>query len=178
MEEWKDIKDYEGLYQVSSEGRVKSLKRYHVKNDRILKTTTDKDGYSIVNFRKNGVMYTNKVHRLVAEAFIPNPENKPIINHKDEKKTNNVVENLEWCDYEFNNNYGTRNNNFKKEVYQYSLDGELLGKYISSIEASKAVNGNPSNIANCCRGFIFDKKRGKPHKCITYKGYKWSYKPL
>lgn len=178
VEEWKDIEGYEGLYQVSDWGRVKSLQREHVKKDRIMKTSLDKDGYVRVCLRKNNSSKTKRVNRIVAEAFIPNHDNLPVVNHKIENKTNNSVENLEWCTVEYNNNYGSRKNNYKKTVYQYSKDGKFIAKFESTIEAAKSVNGNPSNISACCIGFIFDKKRNKPHKCITYKGYIWSYKPL
>ena len=117
MENWKDIKGYEGFYQVSNLGRVRSLERdiycqngtfhQHLK-EKILVPVLDKDGYQIVSLYKNRKMKTMKVHRLVALAFIPNPENKPQINHKDEVKTNNVVENLEWCTSVYNALYGTR----------------------------------------------------------------------
>lgn len=108
-EEWKDIKGYEGIYQISNMGRVKSLSNGKYKKEKIRKYRKDKDGYLQLNLHKNNVMTTFKVHRLVAEAFIPNPHNLPQVNHKDEDKTNNRVDNLEWCTVEYNNNYGTRN---------------------------------------------------------------------
>ncbi len=113
MEEiWKDIKDYEGYYQVSNLGRVKSVPRtiqrkknkYTVK-ERILKSRPDKDGYEYVVLCINCKMKTKSIHRLVAEVFIPNPSNLPCINHKDENPSNNNVENLEWCTYSYNNTY-------------------------------------------------------------------------
>lgn len=124
IEEWRDIKGYEGFYQVSNLGRVRSLDRY--KNQvskrgriypafcpgRILKQTY-RGNYLRVNLYHlsgNGISYNGEsfsVHRLVAEAFIPNPNNLPCINHKDENKENNCVDNLEWCTYKYNSNYGT-----------------------------------------------------------------------
>lgn len=178
VEEWRDIQGYEGLYQVSDWGNVKSLKRPRVKKDRILKCSLDKDGYVRVDLSKDNKSKTKKVHKLVAIAFIPNPDNLPVINHIDENKENNCVWNLEWCDVEYNNNYGSRNGNFKKVVYKYTLEGEFVEKYESTIEAAKSVNGKASNVSACCRGFNFDKKRNKPHMCLKYKGYKWSYEPL
>ena len=112
MEEWKDIKGYEGLYQISNKGRVKSL----YNKGKILTPGKDKDGYSIVSLYKNKIKKTNKVHRLVAQAFLSNPDNLPQVNHKDENKLNNCVENLEWCSVEYNINYGTRNERTRKKL--------------------------------------------------------------
>ena len=118
MEEiWKDIVGYEGLYQVSNFGRVKSLAKYKNGNggskfwrkERILKPANTGRGYLMVVLIKEKKRTTYILHRLVAQAFIPNPNNLPQINHKDENKTNNVVSNLEWCDNKYNSNYGTRN---------------------------------------------------------------------
>lgn len=126
MEKWKDIVDYEGLYEVSSFGRVRSLDRYDNRNcfrkGHILKQNNNGRGYMSVYLCLNGKIKTYKVHRLVAQAFIPNPDNLPQVNHKDEDKTNNSVENLEWCDNKYNNNYGTkierqRNTNIKNGLW-------------------------------------------------------------
>ena len=106
IELWKWIPGWEGLYMVSTHGRVKSLK--HNKS-KILKPWIDKDGYKRVRLCKNGKCKTYGIHRLVAMAFIPNPHNYPIINHKDENKTNNQYTNLEWCTIQYNSNYGTIN---------------------------------------------------------------------
>ena len=116
MEEiWKDIQGYEGLYQISNLGRVKSLGRIitnkirtYYREDLILSPGKDKDGYFQVQLYKNGINKMRKVHRLVAETFILNPNNYPCINHKDENKQNNHVSNLEWCTVKYNQNYGTR----------------------------------------------------------------------
>ena len=99
MEIWKDIKDYEGRYQVSSLGRVRSLLDCFLepKEPTIKKTYIGKHGYEVVSFYKHTKMQLKKVHRLFAEAFIPNPENKPEVNHKDKIRHNNHVDNLEWC---------------------------------------------------------------------------------
>lgn len=106
MERWRDIKGYEGLYQISNCGRVKSLKYC---KEKILKSIKSSNGYLQVNLYKDGKRKYFLVHRLVATAFIYNIENYSQINHKDEIKSNNYVSNLEWCDYSYNNNYGTRN---------------------------------------------------------------------
>lgn len=108
MEEiWKDIEGYEGLYQVSDLGNVRSLKFSGGNKVKLLKQNTNQ-GYKQVTLCKNGKMKTCKVHRLVAMAFISNPNNYKEVNHKDENPSNNDVSNLEWCTSEYNNNYGTR----------------------------------------------------------------------
>ena len=111
---WKDIKEYEGLYQVSNKGRVKSLNYGNKGEEIIMEASTDKDGYKILGLRKEGKKKMKKVHRLVAEAFISNPNNLPQVNHMDEDKSNNKVDNLEWCDAEYNTNYGTHNERVSK----------------------------------------------------------------
>ena len=125
---WKDIKGYEGFYQVSNLGRVKSLKRVarnnHRVRERILKTYIDKDGYIKCCLCKEGKRKPLMVHRLVAKAFIPNVNNYPVVNHKDEVKDNNKVENLEWCTHKYNVNYGTSN---KRKSYK--LKGEKNPMY-------------------------------------------------
>lgn len=109
MEEWRDIKGYEGKYQVSNEGRVKSL-NYHRQQgvEQVLKLNTSDRGYKRACLLDNGKESFKLVHRLVAEAFIENPNNYPIINHKDENPSNNFVENLEWCTSHYNNTYNDR----------------------------------------------------------------------
>lgn len=110
-EVWKDIEGYEGLYQISNLGRVK-----RVTTGRILKGGKDKDGYLMVKLYKNNIRSNKKIHRLVAEAFIPNPENKPQVNHADENKTNNSLDNLEWMTAKENINHGTHNERVSKTM--------------------------------------------------------------
>ena len=165
MEEvWKNIEGYEGLYQVSSMGRVKSLKF----TKEIIMELTYTHGYFRVGLCRNGKAKHHLVHRLVAEAFIPNPDNLPIINHKDECKTNNVVENLEWCDHLYNNTYGTaiqcRIEKNAKPVYQYSLDGDLIKEWPSAAEVKRSMGFSAGNIGQCCLG-----------KRKTAYGYIWKY---
>lgn len=100
---WRPVVGYEGLYEVSSYGRVRSLRR-----GRILTSSINRDGYVRCHIKVNGVSKYYLVHRMVAEAFIPNPDNLPQVNHKDEDKTNNRVENLEMCNAKYNSNYGSR----------------------------------------------------------------------
>lgn len=99
---WRPVVGYEDLYKVSNKGRVKGLK-----SGKILKSALNKKGYPMVALSRNGKLLPQRVHRLVAQAFIPNPNDFPIVNHKDENKQNNCVENLEWCDNQYNCNYGT-----------------------------------------------------------------------
>lgn len=182
MEElWKNIKDYEGLYQISNLGRVKSLERVvkhsrygerHI-NERILDGSLNKDdGYIRANLSKNGNRERPLVHCLVAEAFIPNPDNLPEVNHKDEDKTNNVVSNLEWCDPNYNNNYGSRNERIRKAllkpVQQYTKDGQrFIKEYPSAHEAASQNGITKDNIRKCCKGVR--KSAG---------GFKWEYKKI
>lgn len=116
MEVWRSIKGFEGFYEVSNLGRVRTIPHYsnykgnlerHIKG-RIKKLSLDKNGYFVVSLYKGKKMKLCKVHRLVAEAFIENNAGLPQVNHKDEQKTNNAVSNLEWCDAKYNNNYGTK----------------------------------------------------------------------
>lgn len=117
IEEWRTIKGYEGLYEVSSYGRVRSLDRYvktcyeayRLQKGKILSPAKDRYGYLKVVLNFNRKCKTINVHRLVSDAFIPNPDNLPMVNHKDEDKSNNRVDNLEWCDSKYNNNYGSKN---------------------------------------------------------------------
>ena len=114
---WKPIEGYEGLYEVSSYGRVRSLdryvkcdyERYRLHKGKILSPGKDKDGYLFVVLSCNGKHKTITVHRLVAQAFIPNPYNLPQVNHRDENPSNDNVDNLEWCNAKYNSNYKTRN---------------------------------------------------------------------
>ena len=101
MEEWRDIEGFDG-YQVSNEGRVRNCKR-----NTILKPLSDGRGYLQIHLWKNGKSTNKRIHRLVAQAFLENPQNLPEVNHKDENKSSNIVENLEWCDRKYNMNYGT-----------------------------------------------------------------------
>ena len=112
MEEvWKDVKGYEGLYQVSNLGRVK-----RATTGKVLKACKITGGYLGVTLYKNSIVSSTKIHRLVAQAFIPNNENKPQVNHIDEDKTNNVVSNLEWVTAKENSNHGTRNERIGKVI--------------------------------------------------------------
>lgn len=138
MEEiWKDVIGYEGLYQVSNFGRVKSLGNGGSKNskfssERILKQL-NRNGYFGVCFCKDGKKKIYLVHRLVATAFLPNPDNLPQVNHKDQCKTNNVCSNLEWCDCKYNINYGTHN----KRMAESNTNHPNKSKKVMCIETGK-----------------------------------------
>ena len=114
-EEWRPIEGYEGLYEVSNTGRVRSLDRYvkgkgesyRLHKGRVLSPIKDKNGYLLINLYCNGKQNIIKIHRLVAQEFLSNPDNLPEVNHKDEDKTNNRVDNLEFCDHKYNMNFGT-----------------------------------------------------------------------
>lgn len=169
-EVWKDIPNYEGIYQVSNLGRIKSLRSYnsftksYYFKEKILKGKIDKNGYVMVCLC-NGKSKYIRVHRLVAEAFIPNKNKFPIINHKDENKQNNNVNNLEWCSYSYNNSYGTRNNKIIKAIIQYDLEGNVIKEYKSIMEASRILNLNHSGIIQALK-----------NKTKTAYGYIWKYK--
>jgi len=172
-EVWKDIKGYEGRYQVSNIGRVKSLERTAtVKNgskrtvrERILKLPQNNKGYLLVSLcNSSGKIKRFLVHRLVCEAFHENPNNKPCVNHIDEDKTNNEVSNLEWCTYKENNNFGTRTARTYKPVGQYTLEGKLIKIWQSTMEVERQLGFD--------QGFISKAARGKRK---TAYGYVWKY---
>lgn len=163
-EKWVDIKNYEGLYQISNLGRVKS-----VLNDIIMKPKLEKNGYYRVGIRKNKIIKTFAVHRLVAEAFIPNPDNLPQIDHIDRDKYNNSVTNLRWCT-------GLQNTKWAcdKKVYQYTKDGLFIKEYESITEAAKDSNCSITAISNAARNKILKDKNGKYYVKKSAAGYMWS----
>lgn len=179
MEEiFKDIKDYEGLYQVSNLGRVKSIEHYVNSNlgqrlvkERLLSKAKDKKGYYRVTLWKDNKDKHYLVHRLVAETFIPNPENLPTVNHKDENPSNNCVDNLEWCTNHYNLHYGNCitkiSTTLGKPVLQYTLDMELVAEYPSAAEAFRQTGITQGNINKCCNGKYGFKTAG---------GYIWKFK--
>ena len=163
-EEWRDVKGYEGLFQISNLGRVKSLDRivnrpikgnYQIKG-RILKQQLNNKGYYSLELNVDGKRKKYLVHRLVAETFIPNPNNYPIINHKDENPKNNNADNLEWCDYSYNVNYGTANERRAKTlsiiVHQYNFNGDLINIWNSASQIQNELGYFATAIRECCRG--------------------------
>lgn len=146
---WCPIKGFEGLYEVSDKGRVRSLK---FGKERILKPMRGNCGYLQVDLCKNGEHNMCYVHRIVAQAFIPNPDNLPQVNHIDEVKTHNSVMNLEWCDSKYNNNYGTRNERCSKPVLQFTKDGEFVREWNSATDVQRSLGYSKCNISSCCTG--------------------------
>ena len=153
------IKGFGGLYEVSNVGQIKS-----VRTGKILKQFLDRYGYYQVGLHKNGINKNVLVHRLVAQAFISNPKNLPEINHKDECKTNNRIDNLEWCTREYNNNYGTRIERISKAVEQFDDNGNVLASFPSIMQVNRVLGFNISCICEACR------------KGVKRYGYYWKYK--
>lgn len=183
QEIWKDIPGYEGKYQISNLGNVLSL---HFKrsstNSQLLKPRIDHNGYSRVYLRKPGERKVFFIHRLVAIAFIPNPQNKPFVNHINSNRSDNRAENLEWCTQQENIKHGYLYGNVKpptfikgrtgakcptsKPVLQISLsDNSVIQEFPGMNEAHRITGFYTSGICECCKG-----------KIKSYKGYIWRYK--
>lgn len=172
---WKDIQGYEGYYQVSSMGRVRSCDREIVFSDgrhrfykgKIIRPVKTNSGYWQTRMKINEHVKRDYVHRLVAKAFIPNPQRLPEINHKDENRLNNRADNLEWVEHITNLNYGNRAKKFAisrgKKVGQFTKDGKLLHTYYSTRDAGRH-GYNQTCVSKCAIG-----------KLETYKGYIWKY---
>ena len=141
---WKEIPGFDGKYLASNLGKIASIHKGDKSNPKILKQSKN-NGYMVTHVVKDGKMRLIYTHRLVALAFIENPNNYPIINHKDENRTNNVVENLEWCTISYNNCYGTRvakikekrKRNYSTTIFQLNKNGTFIKQYPSMIEAAR-----------------------------------------
>lgn len=168
---WKDIEKYDN-YEISNYGVIRIKK-----SKKILKYQIDKDGYYVVNLYKNSKFKHFRVSRLVAQTFISNPNNLPVVNHKDENKQNNCVDNLEWCTVAYNNAYGTkgkrpgekqknrlRYTKSNRKIAQYDLHDNFIGTYKSIMTIAKKLNNDGTHIVDVCKG------RRK-----TAYGYKWRY---
>lgn len=161
---WRDVKGYEGFYKVSNSGEILALKRPHCyRKTHLMSQCDDGRGYKIVCLCKNGTHKTERVHRLVAIAFIPNPNGFNEINHIDENKSNNFADNLEWCNRKYNINYGSRTHKTSTRIAMYSSDMNHINTY-SSIRDACRENGLkcPGNISNVLKG-----------KAKTAYGYIW-----
>lgn len=161
-EVWKPIKEYEGLYEVSNLGRVNSLK-----GNIIIKPALNK-GYLRLVLYKNGKKKNKTIHQLVAEAFVDNPNNYSCINHINEIKTDNRVENLEWCDNNYNDNYGTRNERIakglSKKIVQLDSNNNYIKTWENASDVERMIGINQGNIRSCCKNIR--KSAG---------GYIWKY---
>ncbi len=185
MEIWKDIKGYEGLYQASNLGNIKSLDHIRKKGKKenqiciskgkILKQAKQKEsGYMFVVLSKNGKTKGFRVHRLIAETFLDNFNNYKCVNHKDENKENNNANNLEWCSYLYNNNYGTKKDRLKisqqkragRKVNQYDLNNNFIKEWNCFMDIERYLKKKGANavINACCRG-----------KLKTAYGFRWEY---
>jgi len=179
---FKPIKGYEGLYEISNYGQVKSLdrdvegpnKRTRIMPEKIMTGQISRTGYAYIILSKNKRVKKHQVSRLVGAAFVPNPENKPQINHIDENKTNNYYKNLEWCtrteNMRHNGLMDKLTTKFKlalsKKVYQYSEELSLIKVWDSGMDAQRA-GFTGTAISACCNGYQ-----------KTHKGFVWSLKPL
>lgn len=169
-EVWKDIQNYEGLYQVSNLGRIKSFRKstkHRWEDEYILKPSLANNGYCQVTLYDNTVRHKFLVHRLVAEAFLPNPNGYPQVNHKDENPLNNAANNLEWCTAEYNNAYGTARVRITEAqshpVEQLSVDGRVIAIYRSASIACQIIGVKKSSLGYALR------------KGTNCKGYFWKY---
>lgn len=153
----KDIENFEGLYAITSCGKVWSYR-----SKKFLKPKYEKNGYLRVGLYKDGEKKMYYIHRLVAEAYIPNLDNLPQVNHKDENKANNCLQNLEWCNSKYNINYGTRTEKTKKPILQYDLEGNFIREYASATDVGKEFR---KGINNCLKG-----------RTKTSYNYIWKYK--
>ncbi|MCT3335172.1 NUMOD4 domain-containing protein [Lacticaseibacillus paracasei] len=156
---WRDIKGFEGLYQISTIGRVRSLDRVdsrgNYRKGKALADVVSGNGYHQVNLWRDGKVEIKLTHRLMAKTFIPNPDNLPQVNHRDEDKGNNRVENLEWCTASYNTNYGTRNERAAKAnerpIYAVSGSGHRYF-FESARKAAELLGLDRSAVSKCLRG--------------------------
>lgn len=164
QEIWKDIPDYEGLYQVSNLGKIRSCK-----NNKVRKQVKQKSGYMRIILTKNSKQKATSVHILVAKCFVKNQNNYRYVNHVDGDKTNNKASNLEWVTASQNMKHALETGLIKPhpwsvKVSQYSLDGKLIKTWNRMADVARFLNCHHSQISDCCRG-----------KQNTCKGYIWKY---
>lgn len=178
MEEvWKDVEEFEGRYEVSNRGAVRSWVDKHGNRrtePKALKPRKDHKGYLFVTLCKDGKMKNFRIHRMVAWAFVPNPQNLPQVNHLNEDKTDNRACNLEFCTQTYNNNYGTHNEKIAKArlnhpamsrpVLQFSPSGNLVKEWPSLMEVQRQTGWRHGHISRCCHG-----------KCQSAYQHVWRY---
>lgn len=203
MEEWRSVVGYEGIYEVSSEGRIKSINYYGKCGERIRSCSIRSDGYVSIHLNKDGKGKTKLVHRIVAEAFLPNPNNLEMINHKNEDRSDNRVENLEWCSRSYNQlysiklheerkmlfakNFKGRNgkavssftikgipHTHKRKVIQKDKEGNVIKIFNNPSEASAETNIDSGKIIGACNRNTRENPIRKRAKS-TAKGYIWEY---
>lgn len=174
-EQWKDVNGYEGLYSVSDKGRVRSETTKDGNGNKLILSQYDKDGYRMVSLRKDGKRKVCRVHQLVMKAFIPNPQNYTMVNHINEIRSDNRIENLEWCDAKHNSNCGTvkerrsktlrEKSLLKKRVQCYDKEtGSFFKEFLGVKEAAREMKIDSANISRCINGS--QKSAG---------GYIWKY---
>ena len=178
QEIWKAVIGYESYYEVSSFGRVKRIKSKNRPIEKIRKIQYKKNGYAVIMISIAQKFKLAHIHRLVAMAFIPNPDNKPQVNHKDMDKTNNHLENLEWCTHQENMAHAIKNkkwsNNAKygkenarsRKIIQYNKNGDKVKEWDNISRASEKMNISPGEITICCQG-----------KRKSAGGFQWRYFP-
>ena len=175
-EVWKDVTGYEGLYMISDKGSVHSVERRDALGRKqggfTLIPKRNKNGYLQVHLYENGMMKGKWIHRLVAEAFVPNPKKFSEVNHRDEVKDNNELSNLEWCDRSYNTNYGTRNKRISqkqsKKVRAVNIES---GEIVTFNSVREARDKGYFAVSKACRG-VYKNSSGDGH---LYKGHKWYY---
>lgn len=164
---YREVPGYEGIYYINENGDVLAMPRYgsRHKEPYIMARCYDNHGYTIACLSKNNTHKTVRIHRVVAQLFIPNPNGYREINHKDENPANPSASNLEWCDRKYNVNYGTRTQKTQKPVLMFRKDGSFVRRFSGIREASQYMNSsNISNISYCCKG--------KRHSAF---GYLWRF---
>ena len=184
-EEWKDIEGYEGIYQVSNLGRVRSLDRYvevtnrwgtlstYFYSGKVLRQAIDTKGYYMVNLANNGANKIFRVHQLVAHAFVDGWFEGAVVNHKDENKRNNLPSNLEWVTFAYNLNYGTarqrstEGHGNSKPVEQIDAAWNITNTYSSIEECARHTNKSPRSIKRACDRYP---------KLVTKEGFRYKFK--
>ena len=187
---WKDIIGFEGLYQVSNLGRIKSVERYVLntrwnikmhKQEIILKPSKNKKGYNLVAISKNNKLYSYQIHRLVAQAFIPNPDNKQQVNHKNGIKNDNRVDNLEWATPHENMKHAYKNNLISKDKMNYCIQSSISFRKKPILQIKDNVVINEFDSIESAKKMLKVKSSGCLVNALkgrikTYKGFIWTYK--